>query len=212
MVATFVAVTIVGAIMIALEPGTAANALLPVLVLQLFAASSGFALPARRGHYDLILTIGERRAWIAAAHWVTSILPGVVSWIVLSAVELVTTLGSGTSIVSSGSLAALAVTSALPWALTVALPRFAAAIGWLLLLSVVAASVPATSLVGGAAGSGSWLERAGASLLYPPGLVGGSVVGSRGLEVLPALLAAAAAMACALVWIERHDYPLEAAQ
>ena len=34
--------------------------LTPLLVLQIFAASSGFDLALRRGHYDLVLSRGVR--------------------------------------------------------------------------------------------------------------------------------------------------------
>ena len=59
----------------------------PVLLLQLFAAASGFMVPARRGHYDLLLTRGDSRLAIAVVHWAMSILPGVLSWFVLAAIE-----------------------------------------------------------------------------------------------------------------------------
>jgi hypothetical protein len=53
MVGTFVSLTLAAALAIVNDPQCASGALIPVLVLQSLAASSGFSLPARRGHYDL---------------------------------------------------------------------------------------------------------------------------------------------------------------
>jgi hypothetical protein len=49
---TFLVVVIVGAIAMASDPSKASAAMVPVLVLQEFASSTGFSVPARRGHYD----------------------------------------------------------------------------------------------------------------------------------------------------------------
>ena len=215
MIATFGVITGAGVMLVVLDPGRAAAALSPVLLLQLFAASSGFSVPARRGHYDLLLTIGESRWRIAAAHWLTSILPGTAAWLVLGVTELLTTRGAQASLLSSGSFTALVLVSTLPWAMTVSLPRFAAAIGWLMVLVLVAMSLAAErtiELFGALAGGDSWVEAVVALLLYPPLLVGESIAGAQGFIVVPALLVAAAAMAKAVVWIVRSDIPLEAAQ
>ena len=58
-----------------------------MLLLQLFGNSSGFDVPARRGHYDLLLTHGEARRRIIIGHWAASALPGVASWLVLGVVS-----------------------------------------------------------------------------------------------------------------------------
>ncbi len=73
----------VGAAVIRLtgDPSSAVEALTPVLLLQLFVASSGFRSPARRGYYDLLLTSGTPRWKIAIAHCLVSIGPGIVSWV-----------------------------------------------------------------------------------------------------------------------------------
>jgi hypothetical protein len=214
MPAACVAVTLVGAVQIVLDPHRAAGALVPLLLLLLFAASSGFAVPARRGHYDFILATGTSRVWIATAHWLMSILPGLGGWATLAGAELVMTRGGAATTASSGSLAALAVISTLPWALTVSLPRFAAAIGWLLALALVTGnpygrflSQPLEN-----AGEGWWMETAIATLLYPPLLLGESVAGAHSLVVLPVLLVSVGAMAYAFAWVDRQDIPLETAQ
>ena len=176
-------------------PGAAT---VPLLFVQLFAAASGFGSPARRGHFDLLFTRGERRVLIAAAHWSSSVGAGVAAWLVIAAVELV--MRSPPLAATTGTASAMLLVSTLPWAITVALPRFSGAIGWLLAL-VTANAIPAS------AGAPRWLWF----LVYPPDAVGRDVLGAP-LHVLPALAVAALATVAAVVWIERMDVPLEAAQ
>ena len=86
MIGGFVVVTAAAAVVIVVDQSRASGALTPVLLLQLFSNSSGFDVPARRGHYDLLLTHGEARRRILVGHWAASALPGVVSWVVLGVV------------------------------------------------------------------------------------------------------------------------------
>jgi hypothetical protein len=176
-------------------PGAAT---VPVLFVQLFAAASGFATPARRGHFDLLLTRGDPRVLIAAVHWCASVAPGLAAWLVIAFVELA--MRTRPVAATTGTAAAMLLVSTLPWAITVPLPRFSGAIGWLLTL-VIAAAVPASAAAPG------WLRF----LVYPPDAVGADVLAAP-LRVLPALAVAAAATVAALLWIQRMDVPLEAAQ
>jgi hypothetical protein len=212
---TFVVTTSVAVAVVIAHPDRARQALMPLLLLQLFACSSGFMIPARRGHYDLVLTSGESRLWIAAVHWMMSALPGVAGWLLVSLVEGVVTSGPPTSTLASGSVLAWAVVSTLPWALTVTLPRFAGAIGWMLVLTVTASLAPhavAGDLFGAGGRASSWFEGALVILLYPPVTVGERLAGSQGWLAAPALLVAATAMIYAFGWIEHDDIPLEAGQ
>ena len=190
-VIVFVVATLAGVA----SPGSAT---VPVLFVQLFAASSGFGTPARRGHLDLLFTRGERRVMIAAAHWFCSTVPGVAAWLLIVILELSTRSPPVAS--TTGTAAAMAVVSTLPWAITATLPRFSGAIGWLLAL-VTASVVPASR------GAPGWLRF----LIYPADAVGRDVL-VRPLDVVPALAVAAVATLAAVVWIERVDIPLEAAQ
>src|SRR4029453_3267579 len=147
MAGTFVVLTIAGGAAIVSDRTRAPGALVPILVLQSLAASSGFSLPARRGHYDLLFTRGSSRTRIALVHWAMSILPGVASWLVLALVELVVSAGSGKRLLASGTCVAVCVVSTLPWAVTVALPRFSGGIGWLL-VAVTAATTFSSEVMG----------------------------------------------------------------
>lgn len=185
-------VTATGVVLTLQAPAYAVQALAPVLLLQMFAASSGFLVPARRGHYDLLLTRGSGRIAIALVHWSASVAPGVAGWLLLGLAELAGRQGAGAALLASGSWCAMAVVSTLPWAAGIALPRFGAAIAWL----VVTSAAPD-----------------GLSVLLDPGaLVGMGLTRAAWVGVAPVLVLSAVAMVAACGWIARADVPLEAAQ
>lgn len=215
MTGTFVVLTVTAAIAIGADPGRSSNALLPVLVLQSFAASSGFALPARRGHYDLLLTRGNDRSWIALAHWATSIATGLASWLVLAVFERVVSGGASDHLSASGTCAALFLVSTLPWAVTVALPRFSGGIGWML-VAVTSATTLSGHIFAPWTVSSTRIEElawpAWSFLIYPLGTVGRHLDGAEMIAVSPALAFAVAILVVACRWVAGRDVPLEAAQ
>ena len=143
MVGALLVVTVVSAVVILVEPSRSAGALTPILLLQLFACSSGFDVPARRGHYDLLLTRGEARRRVIVTHWAASALPGVLCWLLLAIVGYtVNRGGSRAALLSAGTLAAVILVSTIPWATTVRLPRFSGAIGWLLIVAMLSLAAP----------------------------------------------------------------------
>jgi hypothetical protein len=211
---TFIAVVIVGVLTIVREPSRSEGAMVPVLLLQLFAASSGFEVPARRGHYDLLLTSGHRRVWMALAHWATSIAPGVMAWIALAAVELSMTGGVEKRLLTTGTISAMGLVSTLPWAITVRLPRFSGGIGWLLALSISASVLSSGNMSASrsANDAGELLWSAWGFLVYPAGFVGHQLSVREGLIAAPALVLALTSMTAAFHWVSRASVPLEAAQ
>jgi hypothetical protein len=215
MIGAFVVVTVASTGVVVLEPTRTDGALTPVLLLQLFATSSGFDVPARRGHYDLLLTHGEARRRIIIGHWAASAFPGVISWLVLGVVSRTTMSGDERSpLFTIGTLTAVCLVSTIPWATTVRLPRFSGAIGWLLIVATMSLIVPGMLVLdeGRPGGLEPWLQDAWAVLVYPPLLVGRRLDGADGLLVVPALTFAAAALTVAFVSVSRRDIPLEAAQ
>jgi hypothetical protein len=165
------------------------EALTPLLLLQLFAASSGFEGPARRGYYDLLLTSGVPRWQIGVAHCAASITPGLVSWMCVALLEVAASHGSSFASVSAGSVLAFVGASLLAWAATISLSRAAAAVGWLLIVTI-----PAVGRVA------SPLELLGA----PAPRVG--------IAMLTAVAAIGAQVAWAFARIARAPVPLEASQ
>jgi hypothetical protein len=210
---TFVVVVAIGIITIVREPSRSADMMVPVLLLQLFAASSGFEVPARRGHYDLLLTSGHRRVSIGLVHWATSIAPGVVAWLVLAVVEAAATRGADRRLLASGTCAAMALVSTMPWAITVRLPRFSGGIGWLLVLTLSTSVLSPVNVPGPSASDiGEWIRPAWDFLVYPVVFVGCELDLGEGLIAAPALMLALAAMLAACRWVSGASVPLEAAQ
>ena len=215
MVGTFVVLTMAGAGAIVGDPPHAGGALVPVLILQTFASSSGFSLPARRGHYDLLFTRGSSRALIALVHWATSVSPGLASWLVLSVVEITASAGTRATLAASGTVAAVFLVSTLPWAITVGLPRFSGGIGWMLVV-VTTGTTFSTDVFAVWAVPSTRIEDlawpAWAFFIYPITTVGESLDRKQLMAVTPALLLAVSAMVGACRWIAHRDVPLEAAQ
>jgi hypothetical protein len=215
MTGTFVVLTLVSAIVIGADAGQSANALVPVLLLQSFAASSGFALPARRGHYDLLLTRGSSRISIALVHWVSSIVPGLTSWVCLVIFELVVSAGASNHLSASGTCAAIFLVSTLPWAITVALPRFSGGIGWML-VAVTTATTLSSEVFARWTVLSTRIEElawpAWSFLIYPLGAVGRHLDRAEMMAVTPALALAVATLIAACRWVAQRDVPLEAAQ
>src|ERR1051325_657211 len=87
------AVAVAAAALRLISGAAATDALTPVLLVQLFVASSGFRFAARRGYYDLLLTSGTPRWQIAIAHCLVSIFPGIVSWLCIGALEVAASRG-----------------------------------------------------------------------------------------------------------------------
>jgi hypothetical protein len=204
---------LIAASLVAVGVERTGGVLTPLLLLQTFAASSGFMVPARRGHYDLLLTAGYGRVRIAATHWAVSVLPGIVVWMAVAAID-VGAAGGAAGVLRGGTAVAFALVSTVPWAATVALPRFTAAIAWLLLLTVVVSVLPpgALAVLLEPSKATSWPMAAVAIALYPVTLVGTDVAVADAPMIIPAMVLAACSLAAAFAWIGRQDIPLEAPQ
>ena len=186
--------------------------LTPLLVLQIFAASSGFGLALRRGFYDLVLARGVPAPELLAAHWIASIAPGVTVWLVVALLEPFVS-SAPPAALTSGSLMALGLASSLPWALTTPLPRFAAAIGWLMLLVTSLAVVPSgqADLVTALRAPRASLLGALAVVAYPMELIGMDAFALPAGTVSPGLVCGIVSVAAALAWHRRTLAPLETA-
>ena len=123
---------------------TPAAILVPLLLLQTLAASSGFVGPARRGHYDLLLTLGHPRIEIGVAHWLMSIGRGIVVWCVLALVEQFAP-GVEPVMLAGGTTGLMVVASTAPWALTTGLPRLSGGLALIVCTSFAAAVLPGSA-------------------------------------------------------------------
>jgi hypothetical protein len=187
----FAVVWVIGTSATVLGDGRAVDALAPLLFMQMFAASSGFDLPARRGHYDLLLTSGVSRWQIGAAHCLTSILPGVAAWV---SMELWLSWLSRDGAFATGSLVAFLSVSLVAWATAVPTSRAVSSVGWLVVMTAPGAKdrILPTTLIGHS--------------LFPWTFAAGGGV------AVAWVLVAVFAVAAAGVHIRRGAVPLEASQ
>jgi hypothetical protein len=152
----FVIAVAAAAFRLASDASAAIDALTPVLLLQLFVASSGFRFAARRGYYDLLLTSGAPRWQIAIAHCLVSILPGIVSWMCVAALEIGASRAEEWRSVTQGTCAAFVGASLIAWSLAVFSSRTAVTVMWLLVLTIpaIARLVSPVQLLGATWASG----------------------------------------------------------
>ena len=179
----------IGALLVVLGATPASALLGPLVLLQALATSAGFAVPARRGHYDLLFTLGYSRAQVAAAQWAMSAAAGTGSWLALAATEAIVA-SSMPSLLGPVPVALMACVSTVPWALTIHLPRLSGGVGLAVSAAFVWAVMPAP------------VRTATMALAERGGVV----------ESIAVVAASAAALAAALRVVARMDVPLEAAQ
>jgi len=214
MAPAMLAAGLVAALVVISDPGRAAPAMVPLLLLQMFAASSGFMVPARRGHYDLLLTGGFGRGATAAVHWGVSALPGVAVYLAAVIAALVVHGGDAGAMHGPGAWLAVALVSTLPWAATVALPRFTGAIAWLVLIavSVAAFATEASRLLRPLEHDVPLPLALGLVSLNPVALIGIEKMPGSAVVMPPVLLLASGSVLAAAAWAARRDVPLEAPQ
>ena len=196
MLCGFLAIVIGGCAAIAVDPTFAAKAMTPLLLLQLFACASGFSVPARRGHYDLLLTSGAGRRSIAVAHLAMSAFPGVLAWLALAATERA---AGGAALRAPGTLFALAFVSMVAWSVNAPLRRLSGGVLCLLAFFTLAATR------GGDAANG-------VGTLVPWVFVGTHPTGAAALGLMVLLLFTVATVVVSVLWIGAMDVPLESGQ
>jgi hypothetical protein len=198
MMMAFAAAVVSGGVALALRATDPYGALAPIFLVQTLAAASGFAVPARRGHYDLLLTSGVTRLQIGIAHLLASTLPGALCWMIVVCLEALTGGGIARVSLASGTIAALVILSALSWAATVPLPRLTGGIVWLL-MSVA----PVNHEV---------LPAPARAVVLPWTLVGTNVLSSGTVVLAVPAAVVCAALLLALGWICRTDISLQVAR
>jgi hypothetical protein len=185
----FIVSTLLAGIQLMSDSSSAESALNPVLKLQLFAASSGFQLPARRGYYDLLLTSSTARWQVAVAHCGVSIAPGLLTWMCVVLLELTVSRGNHAAAASAGTCMAFVAWSIIAWATAVFSSRTAAMILWLVVMSIP-----------------------GVGYLSPFAWVGANASAIRPLALFAPYAVAIAGFALALMAIARRPTPLEGSQ
>ncbi len=136
-----------------------------VLLIQMFAASTGFVSHARRGHFDPALGAGTDRLSVAAAHACVAVVPGAALLVMLACIDVMAN-GPRTLVdVGPGALVAFSYVSAMAWAAGLPCRRFAAGVGWLLIIVIFVAGGDMPTLRAEVATQPQrWSELAGTSL------------------------------------------------
>lgn len=203
-----------GIAQLAMDAGSGTDTAIPVLLLHMFAVSSGFSVPARRGHFDLLLTGGSSRLEIAVTHWFVSVAPGLAVWLVLGICETMLRGSTRGAVFSNGSVAAMVLISTVGWAVTVPLPRLSGGVIWLvaLFIALTASGDWRGTLLTAAEGGGSAWSLAAMFLVCPLVLVGTTLDAWQARGLLPGLLVALVAVIAAMSWIARSSVSLEASQ
>ena len=204
-------VTTIGILALVVDPSAGEQVVVPIVFLQMFAASTGFAVPARRGHYDLLMTSGAGRLRVAATHLVLSVAPGVAAWLAVAAAEAAIRRGESSAL-AAGSVVAVLVVSALAWAVTVPLPRLSGGIVWLLTIVMLLGTTERWRDAAVAADDVPSVSGAVVYALCPFLLVGRSLTWPAAWVVVPGLALSAVAVVSALAWVTTMDVPLEASQ
>src|SRR3954465_13055649 len=110
----FVLLTVLCGCLVAARDSHDAGPALPIVVLQAFSASTGFAVSARRGYFDLLIARGLSRVRIAIAQWLVALVPGLCSWAILASVRSLSH-GGHNPLLQSGTAMAFFMASTLPW-------------------------------------------------------------------------------------------------
>lgn len=193
--AVLAVVTTLGAVSTWLNPVDLDSALGMVLFVQIFLASTGFAVTARRGHFDPVLVHGSSWPAVIFVHWCASIAPGVLAWAAVGACGYVWSSPAAISALAGTRLLALAIVSVVSWVAGFLLPRGAGGALWMGVL--VALLVRRVELLTAGAAQDSAIDviRTAGALIVCPFLL----LGTHPRIGVPAVTAALATIALLLV-------------
>jgi len=136
--AALAASVLIGAATVWVNPQDVDSAFGGILLLQMFAASSGFTSSASRGYFDPLLTSGRSRRQVAVASLAASTLPGLAAWVMTAIIAAA--LGPAATALALHRFVALVLVSTISWAGGLALPRMAAGAVWAFVLVAMALS------------------------------------------------------------------------
>ena len=186
-----------------------------LMLCQAFAASTGYATRARRGHFDQLLAGRRSRARFALTHLSISTLVGVVAWFVISVVDAIGGGGHWPLGLTPRALASFVYLSSLAWAFSVPFSRYSAGVLWLVVAIALAGSGRLLALRNSYAlathtWAGVW-QAAGPALIFPP-LVVGEPSGPPTTVIALLLVAAAVAVVGGVTFIVVCSLALEDAE
>lgn len=205
----FAALALMGIVLEFVFRGSSDFATTMILVVQMFAVSTGFSVHASRGYFDPVLTARSRSA-CAAAHFASSALPGLIAWSVLAAAQVMRAGTVDVVALRLNSIVGLFLISTVCWALTLPFPPLSAGGAWLLISIGFVVSGRFVATLAPAARDPRWFQGdSGRALLV--GLVYPIMLPGMALPALSiAALAAIAILAFGggVLFVRRHDVPL----
>jgi hypothetical protein len=135
--AVLAAVTALGIVTMAFNPAELDSALGMVLFVQMFLASTGFAVTSRRGHFDPVLVHGSERPAVLFVQWCASIAPGAIAWAILVGCAYAWSSPAAWSAIAGTRVAAFVIVSAVAWVLGFLLPPGAGGAVWMGVLAAL---------------------------------------------------------------------------
>lgn len=213
LLAGFAVVAALGGYTLVLNPRDVDSAFGYILLLQMLAASSGYAAAASRGYLDPILVGGRSRLSIAFGSALAAALPGLIAWAVILLLALWEGDGAPARALALHRFAALLIVSGGAWALGLVLPRLAGGALWMMGMIGVAMSHGAIAqfvmILEAPSSIGQVLLTAAACAACPLLLLGDNP-GPADPRVVALALAMAAGLVGLAVWhVAVRDYTLK---
>jgi hypothetical protein len=212
MLLAFVALIVWAGYLTVIEPGDLRGPYIVLLLCQSFAASTGYAVRGRRGHFDQLLAGRSTRTRFAVAHAFMSAALGGVAW---SMVSLLDALGGGGHWplgLTPKALVPFIYMSTVAWAASVPFSRYSAGVVWLVVSVALAGSgrliaVRNSYVAANSGWAGLW-HTTWPVLLFPPVAVGEAST-PPAVVVILVLGVAVAALCAGTAFIARYGLDLE---
>lgn len=186
-----------------------------LMLCQAFAASTGYATRARRGHFDQVLAGRRSRVRFALTHISISTLLGAAAWFLVTVLDAIGGGGHWPVGLTPRALASFVYVSSLAWALSVPLSRYSAGVLWLIVAIALAGSGRLLALRNTyALAPDTWVgvwRAAGAALVFPP-LIVGELTGPPPALIALLLIAAVVAVGVGVAFIAVYSLALEDAE
>ena len=208
----FVALIVWAGYLTVTAPGDLRGPYIVLLLCQSFAASTGYAMRARRGHFDALLAGRLSRTRFAVTHASISAALGAVVWSTISVLDALGGGGHWPLGLTPTAIATFIYISAVAWAGSVPFSRYSAGVVWLVVAVGLAGSGRLIALRNTyVAASNSWRglwESTWPVLLFPPVAVGEPSTPSGGV-VLLVIVAAATVLCLGVAFIAHYSLNLE---
>jgi hypothetical protein len=183
-----------------------------LLLCQSFSAATGFSFRARRGHFDQLLVAPASRVAVGLAHALASVAIGIMTWLLVAAIEASANQGGMPLGLTLSAVSALLYMSAVAWAAALPFARYSSGVVWLILAIVLAGGGKLLALRQAYAAAvdptGDVWSAAGAALVFPPLMVT-EPSAPIAFSTFVVLAAAVVVFGVGVLAVEALDFPLE---